>query len=62
MAKMSNEQAWNYALGIIKVDGLEPSDDFLKLVEQEKQGKITDADIIKALDRKYKMVGEADEA
>lgn len=58
---MTNEQAWNYALGIIKVDGLEPSKDFLKLVEQEKQGKITDTDIIKALDKKYKMVGGENE-
>lgn len=52
---MTNEAAWNYALGIIKVDGLEPSEDFLKLVEQEKQGKITDDDIIKALNKKYKL-------
>lgn len=59
---MTNEQAWDYALGIIKVDGLEPSKDFLKLVEQEKQGKITDTEIIKALDKKYKMVGEGDDA
>lgn len=59
---MTNEKAWDYALGIIKVDGLEPSKDFLKLVEQEKNGKISDADIIKALNRKYKMVGEVSES
>ena len=25
---MTNEQAWNYAIGMIKVDGLEPTEDF----------------------------------
>lgn len=56
MAKMSNEQAWNYALGIIKVDGLQPSEDFLRLVELEKQGKITNDDMLQFLNRKYKMI------
>lgn len=57
---MNKERAWNYALGIIKVDGLTPTKDFLELAEKEKRGEITDADIIKALDRKYKMIGEFD--
>jgi len=52
---MSKEKAWNYALGIIKVDGLEPSPEFLELVEKEKRGEITTADIIKALNEKYKF-------
>lgn len=55
---MNNEQAWNYALGIIKVDGLEPSSEFLELVEKEKKGLITDQDIKKYLDQKYKMKRE----
>jgi len=33
-------KAWDYALGIIKVDGLEPSPEFLELVEKEKRGEI----------------------
>lgn len=37
---MNKDQAWNYALGIIKVDGLEPSSEFLELVEKEGNGKI----------------------
>ncbi len=32
------EKARDYALGIIKVDGLEPSPEFLELVEKEKRG------------------------
>ncbi len=38
---MTNEQAWNYAIGMIKVDGLEPSEDFKKYIEKEKRGEIT---------------------
>ena len=46
--------AWEYALGMIKIDGLEPSREFLEYVEKEKKGEITDDDIIKLLDKKYK--------
>jgi len=49
------EKAWDYALGIIKVDGLEPSPEFLELVEKEKRGEITTNDIIKTLNERYKM-------
>jgi len=52
------EKAWDYALGIIKVDGLEPSPEFLELVEKEKRGEITTNDIIKTLNEKYKMKEE----
>lgn len=50
---MSTETAWNYALGMIQVDGLTPSDELLKLVEMEKCGKITTDDILRRLDEKY---------
>lgn len=53
--RMNKEKAWNYALGIIKVDGLEPSPDFLELVEKEIKGEITTDDIRRVLDQKYKM-------
>lgn len=52
---MTNEQAWNYAIGIIKVDGLEPSEDFKKYIEKEKRGEITMEDAKRYLDKKYKM-------
>jgi hypothetical protein len=26
-SQMSNEEAWNYAIGLVKVDGLEPTPD-----------------------------------
>ena len=55
---MNKSEAWDYALGLIKVDGLKPSKDFLELVEKEKIGEITDQDILKYLDKKYKRKGE----
>lgn len=51
---MDNNKAWEYALGMIKVDGLEPSKEFLELVEKEKRGEITTDDIRKVLDIKYR--------
>ena len=30
---MTNSQAWNYAIGMIKVDGLEPTKDFKEYIE-----------------------------
>ena len=52
---VSIDKKWDYALGMIKVDGLEPSPEMKKLIEQEKHGEITMDDVKKALDRKYKM-------
>lgn len=58
---MDNEKAWEYALGIIKVDGLKPSPDLLELIEKEKQGEITTEDMVKMLDKKYKVKSEETE-
>ena len=52
---MTTEKAWDYAVGLIKVDGLEPTEDFKKYIELEKQGKVTDQDLKKYLDKKYQM-------
>lgn len=52
---MTTEKAWDYAVGLIKVDGLEPTEDFKKYIELEKLGKATDQDLKKYLDKKYQM-------
>lgn len=52
---VSTDKKWDYALGMIKVDGLEPSDEFKKLIEKEKRGEMTTSDMRKVLDKKYKM-------
>lgn len=52
---MTNSEAWDYAIGMIKVDGLDPTDDFKEYVEKEKRGEVTMEDAKKYLDKKYKM-------
>ena len=52
---MTNAQAWDYAIGMIKVDGLEPTKEFKEYIEKEKKGEITMVDAKKFLDKKYKM-------
>lgn len=52
---VSADKKWDYALGMIKVDGLEPSKEFKDMIEKEKNGELTTSDMIKVLDKKYKM-------
>jgi hypothetical protein len=52
--QMSNEEAWTYAIGLVKVDGLEPTQDMLEMIEQEKCGEITTDEIIRRLDARYR--------
>ncbi len=56
---MTSTEAWNYAIGMIKVDGLEPTEDFKKYIEMEKNGTATMSDLKLYLDKKYKMKEEA---
>lgn len=39
---VSTDKKWDYALGLIKVDGLEPSPEFEKLIVKEKSGEVTE--------------------
>lgn len=52
---VSVDKKWDYALGMIKVDGLEPSPEFKDLIAKEKCGEMTTDDMRKVLDKKYKM-------
>lgn len=52
---MTNADAWDYAIGMIKVDGLEPTEEFKEYIEKEKKGETTMEDVKKFLDKKYKM-------
>ncbi|MDD2959647.1 MAG: antitoxin VbhA family protein [Lachnospiraceae bacterium] len=49
------DKKWDYALGMIKVDGLEPTPEMQELIKKEKRGEISMEEVKKALDRKYKM-------
>ena len=31
---MTNTEAWNYAIGMIRVDGLEPTEDVTRMVKE----------------------------
>lgn len=48
------KDSWDFAIGLIKVDSLTPSTEFIELVEKEKSGEITTADMKLILDEKYK--------
>ena len=50
---MTKTEAWNYALGMIKIDGLRPTKDFKKYIKLEKSGKATTKDIKRYLDKRY---------
>ena len=52
---MTNAEAWDYAIGMIRVDGLEPTEDLKKYIEKGKAGEATMEDVKKFLDKKYKM-------
>ena len=52
---MTKTQAWDYAIGMIKVDGLEPTKEFMEYVEKEKRGEVTIEDMKNFLDKKYKL-------
>jgi hypothetical protein len=52
---MTDTQAWNYAVGMIKVDGLEVTPEFKEYIEKEKKGESTMADVKQYLDKRYKV-------
>ncbi len=55
------KKAWDFALGLVKIDDLKPSPEFLELVNRHVNGKITDGDILNWLNKKYsKGVSEND--
>ena len=53
---MEKSKAWDFALGIIKVDNLKVSEDFWNLSKKRKK-EITDENIKNVLDEKYIKLG-----
>ena len=60
MTKEQKRDAWAFAAGLSKVDGLNTSAEFKELVEREIAGEITTADIKKALDTKYSAIAKGE--
>lgn len=56
---MMEANKWNIALGLIKVDGLKPTDEFMRLTEREKRGEITTSDMRHILNRTYRVKNNA---
>lgn len=54
MDKQREYDGWDYGQDWIKVDGLTPSEEMMKLIERERKGEITEADVKKALEEKYR--------
>jgi hypothetical protein len=42
---MDRKKTWDYAFGLIKVDGLKPTDDFVEMANIEIRGELTLANI-----------------
>ena len=53
---MTNTQAWDYAVGMVRGAGLEPTQDFMECIEKEKRGEVTMVEIKEYLDKKYKVI------
>ena len=51
---MTNEQAWDFAVGMTRMAGLEPTSEFMGYIDKEKRGEVTMDDIKQYLDQKYK--------
>jgi len=54
---MEKQAAWDYALRLIKIDGLTPTPEFMIMVEKEIRGEMTLSEIEASLNKKYKMKG-----
>jgi len=52
---MEKSEAWDYAIGLIKVDDLEPTPEMKNLIEMEKRGEITKDEIYNRLSKHYRM-------
>ena len=52
---LNENKKYEYALGMIKIDGIEPSNEWKELVEKEIAGMLTLEDIKKVMDKKHKI-------
>ena len=52
---MDKQTAWDYALGLIQIDGLTPTPEFLELANKEIRGEITLEDVEKTLNKHYRI-------
>lgn len=60
MTQAQKREAWAFAAGLSKVDGLNTSAEFKELVEREIRGEISTADIKCRLDAKYAAIAKGE--
>lgn len=56
--KEDKRAAWDYAIGMMQVDGVKPDQEFLDLVEKEINGEITLDEIKLVLLKQYDETGK----
>jgi len=55
--KEERRESWDYAIGMAKIDGGEPTQEFLCLAEQEINGDIPEGETLKRTIAKWKELG-----
>ena len=54
--RKKKQDAWDFAFGLVRIDGLEPTDFLKELAKMEVEGKITKEEILDLLIKKYKVI------
>lgn len=55
---MTDRQAWDFAIGMMQVDGVKPSKEYLELVEKEINGEITIEEMKQIIIQNHKKAGK----
>jgi hypothetical protein len=53
MCKLTSDEVWSFAIGIVQTEGRKPSDFMMGLMKKEKKGEITSKDIKRMLIEHY---------
>lgn len=49
-----SDKAWDYAIGMLKAEDMEPTPEMMGMIEKEKRGEITKEEIREVPGRRYK--------
>ena len=60
--KEDKREAWDFALGMMQVDGVKPDQEYLELVEKEINGEITLEEMELIILKKHDRTGRYNEA
>ena len=57
MSKEEKREAWDFAIGMMQVDGVKPDEEYLDLVEKEINGEITLEEMKRIILKQYDETG-----